>query len=803
MSIPAAMQESTDRDKLRSARYSMLTRTTPMAKIQLEHLLSRLRPLLATLITGFRVGEYRLRREAAIALSKFKCERATNFLLENFESDNIQDFMALALGNIESSRAISLLMQALNDSQQEVRFNAAQALGMIKSPEAFNVLMESLNEYADTNISGGTATSGGGRIFFEEEAIISAINALGKIKNNLSTPLLKRILAQDKSPRIRASIIMALGMMSNDRMLPIFQAALRDEDSRVRANAIEAIEGLKSSSIVGIIQPYLDDPNNRVRANVAKAIWKFGDFDVSDTLNQMLTHADKLYRASAAYALGEIRDVRFIPKLAMALRDDDADVRRNAANALKKLQSPDAVKLLTPLMDDPNYDVRVQVVQAIVRCSPASIPDLLVPRLEREENPIVKATLISCIAETSDTLYCDLLFKFLDDPDSRVVSNTIEALQKLNASAPPQKLIGLLKRLLSHEDNRIKTNAIRALWSWNEHSVLDNLHQLLHHSELRHRQSAMYVLGEIGTALSNDSSVTTSVNTLIAELLEPGVAESAAAAPAQPAEHPAPEAPPATLPVKPAPAAGPASAPPQPEPPAPEPPAETFDQELEQAANAVNAREFEQALAIYTSIIEAQPENFKAILGLANLHYIRKNFADAAPLYEKALAQQPNLVKAHYNLGTIAYFQKDFQKARDHLVQALTLYPKLLGAYLILAQIFQFGGRTEESIKLLTKAVELSPRNPVLFQKLAMLHLHARNFDKATDVLTRAISLSPLDIESNLLLAYCLQATSRSAEAFKAFDATLRACAQSPSQDESLKALMQSYLFVKSTLKES
>ncbi|OQA08983.1 MAG: putative phycocyanin operon protein Z [bacterium ADurb.Bin374] len=775
-----------------------------MATIQLDQLLSRLRPLLATLITGFRIGEYRLRREAAIALSKFKCERATNFLLENFESDNIQDFMALALGNIESSRAISLLMQALNDSQQEVRFNAAQALGMIKSPEAFNVLMESLNEYADTNISGGTAAGGGGKIFFEEEAIISAINALGKIKNNLSTPLLKRILAQDKSPRIRASIIMALGMMSNERMLPIFQAALRDEDSRVRANAIEAIEGLKSSSIVGIIQPYLDDPNNRVRANVAKAIWKFGDFDVSDTLNQMLTHADKLYRASAAYALGEIHDVRFIPKLATALRDDDADVRRNAANALKKLQSPDAVKLLTPLLDDPNYDVRVQVVQAIVRCSPASIPDLLVPRLDREENPIVKATLISCIAETADPLYSDLLFKFLEDPDSRVVSNTIEALQKLNKSAPPQKLIAFLKRLLSHEDNRIKTNAIRALWSWNEYSVLDNLHQLLNHSELRHRQSAMYVLGEIGTALSNDPSVNTSVNTLVAELLEPGVAESAAAAPTPPAEQPAPEAPPtAQPPARPTPPAEPAPAPLQPAVPAPEPPIETFDQELEQAANAVNAREFEQAMAIYTSIIEAQPDNFKAILGLANLQYIRKNFAEAAPLYEKALAQQPNLVKAHYNLGTIAYFQKDFQKARDHLVKALTLYPKLLGAYLILAQIFQFGGRTEESIKLLTKAVELSPRNPVLFQKLAMLHLHARNFDQATEVLTRAISLSPLDIESNLLLAYCLQATSRSADAFKAFDATLKACAQSPNQEESLKALMQSYLFVKSTLKES
>ncbi len=781
----------------------------PMPSV--ENLLNKLRPLLASLIAGFRTGDYHQRREAAIALSKFKCEQATAFLLENFESDNIQDFMALALGNIESSRAISLLVQALNDSQQEVRFNAAQALGMIKNQEAFNVLMESLNEYADTNVAGGTAGSGGGKIFFEEEAIISAINALGKIKNHLSIPLLKRILAQEKSPRIRASIIMALGLMSNERMLPIFQAALRDEDPRVRANAIEAIEGIKSSSIVGIIQPYLDDPNNRVRANVAKAIWKYGDFDVSDTITQMISHTDKLYRASAAYAMGEIHDVRFIPKLAAALRDDDADVRRNAANALKKLQSPDAVKLLTPLLDDPNYDVRVQVVQAIARCAPDSISELLAPRLDTDDNPIVRATLISSLGETANAAYREKLLTYLDDADSRVVSNTIEALQKLSRTAPPPPIIAALKRLLAHDDNRIKSNAIRALWSWNEYTVLDNLHQLISHTEKRHRQSATYVLGEIGTAISIDPKLNTEVNSLIASLLEPGAAEAAASIPpAGVVDTPVSDVPQAVSQARmPPPSEKPF--PPQsaeaetqtPQPAPSEPVPESFEQELEMAANAVNAREFQQAQVLYNSIIEAQPDNFKAILGLANLQYIQKNFADAAPLYEKALTQQPNLVKAHYNLGTIAYFQKDFQKARDHLVKALSLYPKLLGAYLILAQIFQFGGRTGESIQLLTRAVELSPRNPVLFQKLAMLHLHAHSYDQAVEVLMRAISLSPLDVESHLLLAYCLQATARPAEAFTAFDATLKACAQSPNPDESLKALMQSYLFVKSTLTEA
>ncbi|RCK80355.1 MAG: hypothetical protein OZSIB_3101 [Candidatus Ozemobacter sibiricus] len=770
-----------------------------MDKPQTDAILAKLAPLLGTLIDTFQRGDYAQRREAAIALSKFKGERATDFLLRTYETDNIQDFMALALGNLESSKAVSLLVSALNDSQQEVRFNAAQALGMIKNDEALNVLMEALNEYADANVTGGSQRSGG-RLFFEEEAIISAITALGRLKSHFAIPLLKRLLAQEKSPRIRSTIIMALGAMANERLLPIFQSALRDEDARVRANAIEAIEAIKSSSIVGIIQPYLEDPNNRVRANVAKAIFKYGDFDVSETLTQMLSHPDKWFRGSAAYAMGEIRDVRFIPKLAQALKDEDPDVRRNATNALRKIESPNAVGHLIPLLDDPNFDVRVQAVIALARCSPQRAVDLLAQKLPSETNSIVRATIVSALGDCAGPGHRDLLVRSLDDPDPRVVANAIEAIQKLSRQKPEAALVHRFKELLSHEDNRVKTNVIKTLWLWNEFSVLDNLQTLLTRNDAKHRQSGIFVLGEIGRAISQNPSLAAAVNDLIAHLVEgtgptgqPGPAaprptaqesvarpEAPAAAPAAPAEQ--------APPVAPSEAARPAP---------------SFERELELAASAVQAKEFASAEKIYQKILAADPDHLQATIGLANLYFQVKKFPEAARFYEKILALHPNSAKAHYNLGTIAYLQKEYEKAREHLLRALHIYPKLLGGYLILAQIYQQGGHTAESIQLLSKAIELSPRNPVLYQKLAMLHLQAREYPQAIEVLTRAVALSPLDVESNLMLAFCYSLTGDPAAAFAAMDATLRACAQSPQPDESLKALMQSYLFVKSTLDQS
>lgn len=755
-------------------------------------ILPKLKPLLAVLINNFAQGDYAQRRESAIALSKFKGDMVTNVLLQTYESDNIQDFMALALGDIENQKAVDLLVHALNDSQHEVRFNAARALGNIKSDEAFNVLVEGLNEYADSS-SSGIAQGRQGQLFLEEDSIISAINTLGKIKNPLSVPLMKRILAQEKSPRIRSAVIMALGMMASERLLPILQGALRDEDPRVRANAIEAIEKLKSSSIVGILQPYLEDTNNRVRANVAKAIWKFGDFDVSETMNKMLTSSDKWHRASAAYALGEIKDPRFITKLAQALKDEDSDVRRNAAHALKKLESPNTLNALIPLLDDPNFDVRVQAVLAISRCASERVEELLLPRLSTEENPIVRATLISSFGEANTLAARESLAPFLKDEDARVVANTINALRKLYPQNPGPGIIEDVKALLFHEDNRVKSDSIHALWHWSEFKVLDHLLSLLSHDDPKHRLSGTFVLGEIGRAVSENQALSVAVNQLIAEL----VAGKDAASAASPSTSSSAQT--GALPITSQTAADAISKPAAGES-ASTGAEDSFESQLQLASNYVSEKEFVEAEKIYTKVLTQNAIHLKARLGLADLHFVTKHYAEATIHYEKALQVNPNLVKAHYNLGTILYFQKNHDRAKIHLLRALELYPKLLGAYLVLAQIYQLGSRTTESIQLLTKAIELSPRNPILYQKLALLHLHVREVEKAVDILRRAVALSPLDIESHVLLALSLNQLQKHAEAFAALDQAMKACSQASSQEESLQLLLQSYTYFKANV---
>ncbi len=791
-----------------------------MGSTDIQAIIPRLKPLLGVLIANFRKGDYVQRREAAIALSKFKGEKATDVLLQTYESDNIQDFMALALGNIENKRAVQLLINALNDPNSEVRFNAARALGMMNNDEAFNVLVESLNAYADMISTGGSQKQQN-QVFFEEEAIISAISALGKLRNTLATPLLKRLLTLEKNGRIRSTIIIALGQMSSDRLLPIFQGALKDEDDRVRANAIEAIESIKSSAIVGILQPYLEDPSNRVRANVAKAIWKYGDYDVTDTLGRMLNEKDKWQRASAAFALGEIKAAKFIGKLALALKDEDPDVRRNAVNALKKIESPNALPHLEAIIDDPSPDVRVQAALAITRCNLQKAAEIFPQRLERETNEVVRATFISCLGETQNASFKDLLVQFLGDPDARVVANTIDALQKVSPTHPGGTIATKLKLLLLHEDNRVKGNAIRALWNWKDYSVLDKLAELLQSIDAKSRQSGTFVLGEIGHEVTQNSEVAEKINKIIAELVEE---RPEVPAPAPAPETPAPveltivDASPAPKPEakkaqattegkaaqksdkKPSAVDQPgASAPSRPESPtAPVPTTEPQEDEqcaieLQRAMHALNARELTEAEKIYQQILKKYPKNLKAIMGLADCYFASQQYEQAGEQYRLALQQKNDIVKAHYNLGTVYYFLKELNKAKEQLAIALKLYPKLLGAYLILAQIYQQNNQTRESVQLLSKAIELSPRNPILYQKLALLLLRTSQYEASIKVLDQAKNLAPGDVDTNLLLACAYQATRHSDEALACLNTALKTCSQAPDPYEGARLLLQGY----------
>ncbi|HNW36024.1 MAG TPA: HEAT repeat domain-containing protein, partial [Candidatus Ozemobacteraceae bacterium] len=288
-------------------------------------------------------ADYALRRAALAALSRLRGEIAAEIMFDRFKSDNLDDFLACAISRVSPDKAAQLFLQALHDSQMEVRLAAADALSRLNSDEAVQVLTDAVEKHL-----AGPADGREG-VLLSEEALSGAIRALARLGTPMCLALLRKLLLKEANPRIRATIIAAIIPRMNDSMMSLVAGFLKDQDPRVRANAIEAIQALRNPSIIAILQPYLYDPHQRVRANAIKAVWEYGDYEVSATLKEMLGDKDKRQRVSGIYAVGEIKLGMFLKYILTALHDEDADIRRNAVIAIRKISAISSGAALAPL----------------------------------------------------------------------------------------------------------------------------------------------------------------------------------------------------------------------------------------------------------------------------------------------------------------------------------------------------------------------------------------------------------------------------------------------------------------------
>nr|NCR13969.1 TIR domain-containing protein [Microcystis aeruginosa SX13-11] len=194
--------------------------------------------------------------------------------------------------------------KALEDSDYEVRWNAAEALG---------------------NIGSETAIAG----------------------------LLKALEHSDYA--VRRNAAEALGNIGSETAIPGLLKALEDSDSDVRWNAAEALGNIGSETAIAGLLKALEDSDSDVRWNAAEALGKIGSETAIPGLLKALEHSDYAVRRNAAFALGNIGSETAIAGLLKALEDSDSDVREKAAEALGNIGTETAMTELIKCLKNPAF----------------------------------------------------------------------------------------------------------------------------------------------------------------------------------------------------------------------------------------------------------------------------------------------------------------------------------------------------------------------------------------------------------------------------------------------------------------
>jgi len=95
----------------------------------------------------------------------------------------------------------------------------------------------------------------------------------------------------------------------------------------------------------------------------------------------------------------------------------------------------------------------------------------------------------------------------------------------------------------------------------------------------------------------------------------------------------------------------------------------TYGQLMEENGQYVEARKN------YSAVVELQPKNIEAILGLARLDQISGDMEQAEQGFRRALKLDPNSAVAQYNLGQFYSSQKRWKEASEYLTKAMLAEP--------------------------------------------------------------------------------------------------------------------------------
>jgi arylsulfatase A-like enzyme/Flp pilus assembly protein TadD len=128
------------------------------------------------------------------------------------------------------------------------------------------------------------------------------------------------------------------------------------------------------------------------------------------------------------------------------------------------------------------------------------------------------------------------------------------------------------------------------------------------------------------------------------------------------------------------------------------------------------ARQHDEALSIYETILSREPENVAALNNSSWLfHELRRNPTVALQRARQAAQVQPDNPRVQHTLGAVLLWQGEVAEAITHLERTVELDPTYAGGYYQLGLARKQNGDSRGAYEALAKAVQLAPAPPPIW----------------------------------------------------------------------------------------
>lgn len=184
-----------------------------------------------------------------------------------------------------------------------------------------------------------------------------------------------------------------------------------------------------------------------------------------------------------------------------------------------------------------------------------------------------------------------------------------------------------------------------------------------------------------------------------------------------------------------------------------------------EGVKALDARKYEDAAALFSKAIAADPKDYGAHFNLGLAYSMLGRNADAIPEYKAVLALQPGLYEAEMNLGISLLQSKDAAAAIPHLQSATQQKPKDYRPAFYLSEAFFAASQFTEAEAAYNAALALDPNAAAAELGLGRTMAREGHRAEAEPHYRKAAALDPSYKDALLDLGSLYEANRQSAEA--------------------------------------
>lgn len=151
----------------------------------------------------------------------------------------------------------------------------------------------------------------------------------------------------------------------------------------------------------------------------------------------------------------------------------------------------------------------------------------------------------------------------------------------------------------------------------------------------------------------------------------------------------------------------------------------------------------DKALKEYEAILDKDPFNYKANLGLGRIYQNKDENEKAINYYNKALKINPNSSEAHFYTALIKHSEGKADEAIDEYNYSISIEPQNAKYYSGLGQLYFQLGKFQEAETQYKKSIEINPDMAYAYVNLGLVYNKLSRKDEAIDYIKQAINIKP------------------------------------------------------------